>query len=55
MEIGHRVILTGKIFSIVEAVENRRVYRSKAVNENAVILTLRFLKMRKTIGIIAPI
>jgi hypothetical protein len=39
LEIGHRVILTGKIFSSVEAIENRHFYRSKAVNENAVILT----------------
>jgi hypothetical protein len=41
-----RVILTGQIFSIVEAVENSRFYRSKAQKRNAdiltFILTLRF-------------
>jgi hypothetical protein len=44
-----RVILTGQISSIVEAVENRRFYRSKAANGKAFILTfiltLAFLKI----------
>ena len=39
LKIGHYVILTGKIFSIVEAVENRGFNRSKAANGNTIILT----------------
>jgi hypothetical protein len=32
-------------FSIVEVVENRRLCRSRAANEKAFILTLRFFKI----------
>jgi hypothetical protein len=51
LEIVRWVILTGQIFSIVEPVENRRIYRSRVTNGKSFILTfiltLGFLKNEK--------